>query len=355
MNLTTAGFHHITLVARDARRTLAFYRDVLGLGLVKRTVNFDDPGSYHLYFGDAQGRPGTLVTFFEWPTAPRGGFGLGGVHHLAFGVATPEGQLQWKRWLLQHGVPVSGPYDRKWFQSIYFTDPDGQVLEIATKGPGYDVDEPIDALGQQVIVPGAGHLRGQRDERDIAQATWPEPVAAISPAMALTGLHHITGITDDVSRMHDFLGDALGLRLVKKSVNQDDPDAAHWFWANYDGQRVADHSAYTLFGWPPGVRAARLGVGQTHHVAFRAESAEQQLAFQDRLRSMGVEVSDVMDRTYFQSIYFHAPDGMLFEIATDGPGFAVDEPAATLGTSLRLPAWLEGQRDAIEGALQPLG
>lgn len=355
MSPITAGIHHITLVARDARRTLAFYRDVLGLGLVKRTVNFDDPGSYHLYFGDEAGRPGTLVTFFEWPTAPRGGFGLGGVHHLAFGVETTAGQLQWKRWLLQHGVPVSGPYDRKWFRSIYFTDPDGQVVEIATKGPGYHVDEPIDQLGQQVIVPGDGHLRGQRDERSIAQQLWPEPVAAITPAMALTGLHHITGITDDVARMHDFLGDALGLRLVKKSVNQDDPDSAHWFWANYDGERVADRSAYTLFGWPAGVRRARMGTGQTHHVAFRAASDDDQLAFQDRLRGMGVEVSDVMDRTYFRSIYFHAPDGMLFEIATDGPGFDIDEPAGTLGQTLKLPAWLEPQRDAIERELQPLG
>jgi glyoxalase family protein len=351
----TAGLHHVTLVARDARRTLGFYRDVLGLGLVKRTVNFDDPGSHHLYFGDAQGRPGTLVTVFEWPRAPRGGFGLGGVHHLALGVASPEGQLQWKRWLLQHGVPVSGPYDRKWFTSIYFADPDGQVLEIATKGPGYAVDEPLEALGQRVIVPGDGHLRGRRDERDIAAATWPEPIAAITPAMALGGLHHVTGITDDIARMHDFLGEALGLRLVKRSVNQDDPDAAHWFWANYDGTRVADHSAYTLFGWPPGVRAARPGVGQAHHVAFRAESTDDQLAFQDRLRAMGVLVSDVMDRTYFQSIYFRAPDGMLFEIATDGPGFAVDEPAEVLGRTLRLPAWLEAERGAIEGALPPLG
>jgi glyoxalase family protein len=355
MSLITSGFHHITLVARDARRTLAFYRDVLGLGLVKRTVNFDDPGSYHLYFGDAEGNPGTLVTFFEWPTAPRGGFGIGGVHHLALGVTSQEAQLKWKRRLLEHGVPVSGPYDRKWFHSIYFTDPDGQVVEIATKGPGYHVDEPIDALGQQIIVPGEGHLRGQRDERDIARQVWDEPVPDITPDMALTGLHHITGITDDVERMHDFLGDTMGLRIVKKSVNQDDPTAAHWFWANYDGQSVADRSAYTLFGWPKGVRKAHLGTGQTHHVAFRAANAEQQLEFQDHLRSRGVQVSEVMDRTYFQSIYFHAPDGMLFEIATDGPGFAIDEPVGTLGAELKLPAWLEQERGQIERALQPLG
>ena len=108
----TDGFHHITLVASDARQTLAFWRDLLGLGLVKQTVNFDDPRSYHLYFGDEAGRPGTLVTFFEWGHAPHGHFGIGGIHHLALGVATPEAQLKWKRRLQDAGVPVSGPFDR---------------------------------------------------------------------------------------------------------------------------------------------------------------------------------------------------------------------------------------------------
>lgn len=143
----TDGFHHITLVASDARRTLAFWRDLLGLGLVKQTVNFDDPGSHHLYFGDDLGRPGTLVTFFEWGHAPHGHFGIGGIHHLALGVGTPEAQLKWKRRLSDAGVPVTGPYDRGYFRSIYFTDPDGQVVEIATRGPGYAIDEPADALG----------------------------------------------------------------------------------------------------------------------------------------------------------------------------------------------------------------
>jgi glyoxalase family protein len=353
--MTTPGFHHVTMVARDARRTLAFYRDVLGLGLVKQTVNFDDPSSYHLYFGDATGRPGTLLTFFERPDAPQGGWGIGGVHHLAMGVATPEAQLKWKRRLMDHGLPVGGPYDRKWFRSIYFQDPDGQVLEIATKGPGYDVDEPIEALGQQVILPGDGHVRGQRDEAEIRRATWAEPVPVVTPDMALDGIHHVTGITDDVDRMHAFYEEALGLRLVKKSINQDAPDTPHWFWANYDGTQVAPHSAMTLFGWPAHARRAFPGVGQTHHVAFRAKDADAQLAFQDRLRSLGVPTSDVMDRSYFRSIYFRAPDGMLLEIATDGPGFSVDEPLASLGTVLKLPSWLEVERTQIEGALQPLG
>lgn len=352
--LVTQGFHHITMVSRDAQRTLDFYRDTLGLGLVKRTVNFDDPNAYHLYFGDERGRPGTILTFFEWPHAGRGMWGTGGVHHLALGVGTAEAQLRWKRRLTDLGVTVSGPYDRGWFSSIYFTDPDGQILEIATKGPGYAIDEPADALGSELIMPKPAQLRGNRDEEAIRRLTHPEPVPEVTPEMALEGIHHITGITDDIERAHDFYTEALGLRLVKRSVNQDDPNMPHWFWARYEGGEVAPHSSFTLFGWPQMMRRARGGAGQTHHVAFRAESEEEQIAWREHLLELGVEATPVLDRDYFRSIYFRAPDGMLLEIATDGPGFAVDEDSSRLGTELKLPAWLEPQREAIAAGLQPL-
>jgi len=323
MPLTTLGFHHITLVASDARRTAAFYRQVLGLTLVKETVNFDEPDTAHLYFGDATGAPGTLVTFFEWPQAPRGRYGVGGVHHLAFGTPTYETLLQWKRRLQDLGIPVSGPMPRGYFTSLYFRDPDGQVLEIATAGPGYAIDEPIDALGRDVMGQQAHQLPGTRDEAAIAATTHPEPVPVITPAMALTGLHHITGMTDDIARTSDFYEAALGLRLIKKTINQDDPDTPHWFWANYDGTRVLPGSSWTLFGWSPRHPRARGGIGQTHHVAFRAQDADEQLAWREHLLGLGLDVSPVMDRRYFTSIYFQAPDGQLLEIATDGPGFAV--------------------------------
>jgi glyoxalase family protein len=352
--LTTQGLHHVTMVSANAQRTLDFYRDVLGLGMVKRTVNFDDPGSYHLYFGDPVGSPGTLLTFFEWPRAPRGGWGVGGVHHVAMGVATEDGLLRWKRRLTDLGVPVSGPFDRRWFHSIYFSDPDGQILEIATQGPGYTLDEPADALGRSIITPPAANLAGQRDEAAIQARTWPEPVPAITPDMALDGLHHVSAITRDVEQANDFLQEALGLRLVKRTLNQDAPDMPHWFWAAYDGETVAPHSSFTLFGFPPRGKVARGGVGQTHHVAFRAASDEQQREWRDHLLSLGVQVSPVMDRDYFRSIYFQAPDGLLLEIATDGPGFTVDEPRESLGTELRVPAWLAERREEIEAALMPL-
>jgi glyoxalase family protein len=352
--LSTPGFHHITMVSRDAGRTLDFYHGVLGLPLVKKTVNFDDPSAYHLYFGDQTGAPGTILTFFEWSRVPRGRWGVGGVHHLALGVSSAEAQLRWKRRLTDAGVSVSGPYDRGYFRSIYFTDPDGQILEIATRGPGYDFDEPMDALGQKLMQPAGSRLPGERDETAIARLTHPEPVPTIDEAMVLEGIHHITAITDDLDVAHDFYTQALGLSLVKKTLNQDDGKTLHYFWAAYDGTSVAPHSALTLFGWPGSTYQARGGYGQTHHIAFRAESAEQQLAWRDHLLAMDVDVTPVQDRSYFQSIYFRAPDGLLLEIATDGPGFALDEPAEALGTDLKLPPWLETRRGGIEAALTPL-
>lgn len=353
--LETQGFHHITMVSANAQRTLAFYRGILGLRLVKKTVNFDDPGSYHLYFGDQTGRPGTVLTFFEWPRSGRGRWGVGGVHHLALGVANEEGLLMWKRWLTDRGVSVSGPFDRGWFHSIYFADPDGQILEIATAGPGYALDEPADALGRKLIMPRQEQLRGSRDEEAIRALTHPEPIMEITPEMTLDGIHHITGLTDDLERAHDFYTEALGLRLVKKSVNQDDPSTLHYFWAHYDGAEVAPHSALTLFGWPNSNYWARGGIGQTHHIAFRAASDEEQLEWREHLLSMGVQVSPVMERSYFKSIYFRAPDGLLIEIATDGPGFTFDEEPEELGTRLKLPPWLEDRREEISKSLTPIG
>ena len=352
--LRTRGIHHITMVAADARRTVSFYRDLLGLALVKKTVNFDDPNAYHLYFGDAVGRPGTLLTFFEWPRAPRGRWGVGGVHHLALGVGTEDAQLKWKRRLEDAGVAVTGPYDRGYFTSIYFADPDGQILEIATAGPGYLIDESPEELGRELKLPPEKLLKGHRDEAAIAALTWPEPVPEVTPDMRLDGIHHISGITDDLERWLEWFPAALGMDAIKKTVNRDDGETHHYFWGAREGDGVAPHSSYTLFGWPGSSYGARGGVGQTHHVAFRAEDREQQEAWREHLLGLGVRVTPVQDRSYFESIYFRAPDGMLFEIATDGPGFLVDESEESLGTALKLPPWLEPKRSEIEPALAPL-
>lgn len=319
--LATLGFHHITMVSGDTRRTLAFYRDLLGLSVVKDAGGPGDPNAYRLYLGDEAGSPGSLVTFVERPTAGRGRPGVGGVHHLALGVGTYEAQLAWKRFLTDRGVPVRGPMPRGYFTSLYLRDPDGQVLEIATAGPGYTFDEPLEALGRRVVMPCTAQLPAGRDERAIQVTTHPDPVAAITPGMRLTGIHHISGMTDDLERAGDFYEAALGLSVVKKSVNQDDPATPHWFWANYDGTRVLPHSSWTLFGWTPRHPRARAGVGQTNHVAFRATDVDELKEWQDHLRAMDLDVSAVIDGPPFASINFRAPDGQLLEIATDDVQF----------------------------------
>jgi glyoxalase family protein len=141
---------------------------------------------------------------------------------------------------------------------------------------------------------------------------------------------------------------------VKKSVNQDDPNTPHWFWATYDGKSVGPHSCLTFFEWKPARFYARAGAGQTHHIAFRTRSADEQAEWRDHLQSLDIDVSPVLDRSYFTSIYFRSPDGLLLEIATDGPGFLIDEPPHRLGAELRLPAWLEPRRIELQQSLAPL-
>jgi glyoxalase family protein len=351
--MTILGLHHITLVCKNAQRTVDFYTRVLGLRLVKQTVNFDDPGSYHLYFGDELGRPGTAITFFEWPLAARGYPGIGGTHHFALRVKDETAQLKWKRRLSDHGLKVDGPLDRHYFKSIYFTDPDGAIIEIATDGPGWTRDEEPDALGQAFRAPPPEMLVNNRDEARIAAETWPEPVPAITPDMALSeGMHHITAIGADIERTHAFFGELLGMRRVKMTSNFDDPKSAHWYWGVGDGR---PGTLITYFERDPArERPARLGAGQTHHFALAVADEAAQLAWRERLVRAYVGVSPVRDRIYFKSIYTNDPDGHIVELATLGPGFAVDEDPADLGRSLRLPPWLEPNRSALERELQPL-
>ncbi|MCI0581118.1 MAG: VOC family protein [Chloroflexi bacterium] len=349
------GLHHITLVSADAQRTVGFYTGVLGLRLVKKTVNFDDPGSYHLYFGDEIGRPGTAVTFFEWPHAPRGRPGIGGTHHFALIVNDRDGLLKWKRRLTDLGLAVTGPYDRHYFHSIYFRDPDGVILEIATQGPGWTVDEAPEQLGTEHRPPPAELTINQRDEARIRAETWPEPVPAITPEMALSqGMHHISAISSNIRRTHDFLSGVLGLRRVKMSANFDDPASAHWYWGSGDGR---PGTVITYFEHDPArarYHRAQMGAGQTHHFAFGVPDEETQLQFRDRLIRAGYRVSPVLDRVYFKSIYSNDPDGHIVELATAGPGFLVDEDRQSLGQGLMLPPWLEPHRPEIERALAPL-
>lgn len=344
------GLHHVTLVASNAQRTVDFYSRVLGLRLVKTTVNFDDPGSYHLYFADEAGGAGTVVTFFEWPNAPRGRTGIGGTHHFALRVADRDALLRWKRRLTDLGLRVIGPYDRNYFASLYVRDPDGLIVEIATDGPGLGWDEPVG--GASLQEPPADKIRGGRDEAAIAALTWPEPVPLIDPAMQLTrGMHHITAMTANIERTHEFLGDVLGMSRVKMTENFDDPGTRHWYWGTADAR---PGSLVTYLERPASERRARMGAGQGHHYALAVANEETQLQFRDRLLEAGLHVSPVMDRVYFKSIYTKDPDGHIVELATMGPGFLIDEPLTSTGSALRLPPWLEAHRDQIARQLQDI-
>lgn len=351
--MTILGLHHITLVAANAQRTVDFYTKILGLRLIKQTVNFDDPGSYHLYFGAATASPGSAITFFEWPQAPKGMPGIGGTHHVALTVAERDGLLMWKRRLQDRGIAVDGPFERHYFSSIYFQDPDGVIVELATAGPGMSIDEAPDALGTRLCKPPEQMLADNRDTAAIAQLTWPEPVESITPELALRqGMHHITAISSDITRTHAFFGELLGMRRVKMTNNFDDPTSAHWYWGNDEGR---PGTLLTYFERKPASNPrVRMGAGQTHHFALAVADEASQLAWRERLLAAGLRVSPVMDRVYFKSIYTHDPDGHIVELATLGPGFTVDEPLEQLGHSLQLPPWLEGQRQSIEQVLRPL-
>ena len=341
------GLHHITLICSDAQRTIDFYTGTLGLRVIKLTVNFDDPGTYHLYFGNECGSPGSAITFFAWPNMPRGLTGIGGTHHFALTVSSFDGLLQWKRRLTDLRLRVTGPFDRRYFQSIYFQDPDGTNLEISTTTPGFTLDESLDELGTHVINPPERELARPRDD------TWPQPVPQITSEMALNfGMHHISAISSNLERTHEFFHGILGMRRVKMSANFDNPNAAHWFWGANDGR---PGTLISHFQYKPGeMRHARMGAGLTHHFALAVPDDETQLTYREQLLKSGLRASPVIDRLYFKSVYSNDPDGHVVELATHGPGFDIDEPVEQFGTSLRLPPWYEPHRAQIEANLPPV-
>jgi len=304
------GIHHVTAIAGKAARNLEFYTRTLGLRLVKKTVNFDDPGTYHFYFGDEKGSPGSILTFFPWAHAAPGRDGTGVTHTTAFRV--PEKALAaWVRRLAQSGVEYKAP-SLSFGQSVLaFSDPDGMHLAL-------------------VGIPGA--------ER--------EPVwsgAAVAADQAIRGLHGVTLLLEEASKTAAVLTGVLGFR---------------------EEAREGDRIRYRAHGGSGGVvdlceaislPGARMGRGSVHHIAFCARDDGEQA---DMARKLVAEYhlhpTGQKDRQYFRSIYFREPGGVLFEIATLEPGFAVDEPLADLGKSLKLPPFLEPRRRELEAMLPKL-
>ena len=316
------GIHHLTAICRDAQRTVDFYTGTLGLRLTARTASLDDSSSSHLSFAAGDDGP-SVLTFFERQGAPRGAFGIGGTHHLAFETRDRDTLLQWKRWLTDDGIRVTGPYNRVYFESIYFTDPDGLILEIATSGPGWTVDETPDALGFEVRLPPPETTALYRDEAAIAAEIWPEPVSALTAEMRLRRIHHITAIGSDAGRIEQFFAGILGMRLVKHTVNFDDPSTPHLYFGVGDG---APGTIITYFAYPHGtMRPVRAGAGLTHHFALSVPDEDALANWHDMLNSSGVATSDIEDHAYFRSITLHDPDGHIIEIATDTAGLTTGE------------------------------
>jgi glyoxalase family protein len=304
------GIHHVTAIAGNARRNHDFYTRTLGLRFVKKTVNFDDPGTYHFYYGDETGRPGTILTFFPWAHVAPGRRGVGQIFETAFRV--PEASIgYWAHRFLEKGVPHEAPQKRFGRTVLAFQDPDGMSLAL-------------------MAVPGAE-----------AEPAW--TADDIPAEHAIRGFDGVTLLLDDGARTGVILTDVLGFKETDRegSTIRYAGDAA--FGATVDIR--------TAKGFLPG----SLGGGSVHHIAFRAADDAAQAEMVKRLaENHRIQTTEQRDRNYFRSVYFREPGGVLFEIATDDPGFAADESVASLGTELKLPRFLEPRRKEIEAVLPAL-
>jgi glyoxalase family protein len=294
------GVHHVTCITADAPRNVDFYARVLGLRMVKKTVNQDDPTVYHLFYADERGSPGADITFFEYPGARRGRAGAGMVHRVVWRVASEEALDFWEERLRAEGASP-----QRSAGSLRFEDPEGLDLELAVE----DVpDEPL--VAEHPEIP-AGH--------------------------AVQGFAGVRGFTADPDASRRMLEEGLGFA----PRGEDAWDA-----------RGDDRGGFYVYDRPPADRGVP-GAGTVHHVAW-ATTMEEHDAWRERVRQAGAQPTPVIDRFYFRSIYFREPSGVLFELATIGPGFTADEPLETLGEALSLPPDYEHLRDRLEQVLTPL-
>ncbi len=303
------GLHHVTAIASEPQRNLDFYTQVLGLRFVKRTVNFDDPGTYHFYFGDDAGSPGTIITFFPWPHARRGHAGAGEVTHTAFSV--PVDSLDyWEKRLGEHGVLAERTGKRFEEEVLTFADPDGMKLELVAHAKAPEIT--------------------------------PSRYADVPAEYALRGFFGVTMLETALAATEKTLA-LMGFKKVAEEGNR-------VRFASPDGTMLGNQIDVVV---DAKAGYGHAGAGSVHHIAFRAKDDAAQVAWQEKIGQQ-ISVTPVQDRTYFHSIYFHEPGGVLFELATDNPGFGFDESPETLGEALRIPEWLEPQRALIEARLLPI-
>ena len=312
------GIHHVTAISGDVSVNIAFYTQVLGLHLIKRSVNQDDVAAYHLFYGDDVGSPGTEMTFFDWPQSGPNHLGPGAISAIQFGVNSLAA-LQWWSERFAHfnvdhnGVQVRGENEQAF---LAFRDPEGQHFELVDAG---------------------GKLQSQ-----------PWPQSPVPAEMAVQGLYAVRLLERDLNPTAQFLTETLGFR--PSGTYQSQEQTTVYVFEVGPGGPGAEVHLDVRPNMPPG----RQGIGGVHHVAYRTPDEEQQVQWRNLQLPKVSQITPIIDRYYFHSIYFHEPGGVLFEIATDGPGFEVDEQPGHLGEKLVLPPFLEPHRQEIEQNLRPI-
>jgi len=292
------GLHHITAIAGDAKRNFNFYTNVLGLRLVKKTVNFDDPYTYHLYYGDKVGTPGTILTFFPWEGMQNGRRGTRQVTEIGYSV--PEGSLDfWLKRFSEKNIIHNKIAEKFGEQYLTFLDPDGLKFELTVvksedKRVGWETED-------------------------------------INASNAIKGFHHVTITTNNRTQTAKVLTEIFGYKLLESHVNR------HRFVTD-----AVEHANVVDLVETAGEAVGHVASGSVHHVAFRVKNSAVLMEFRDKVVAAGLQITEKIDRNYFYSLYFREPGGVLFEIATDEPGFSVDESVEELGTNLKLPAQYEG-------------
>lgn len=306
--MSEKGIHHITAVAGDPKQNYEFYTQVMGLRLVKKTVNFDDPSVYHLYYGNESGEPGTILTFFPWEHLQNGSPDRGQVVAISFSVPD-ESKEFWLDHLQNHNVDIEAPFTRFGKEMIGLQDTDGLHLEL-------------------VLDPKASKVDGWSD-------------GTVPGKHAIRGIYGATLAEKEYQNTGHLLEEDLGFNLTDQLDNR----YLYTTGAQF-GSVIEVIDQFELNGRP--------GKGTVHHIAFRAEDENEQQSMRKKLLNKGYHLTNVKDRQYFKSVYFHEPGGILFEIATDPPGFGIDEEPAELGSALKLPKWLETHRHNIERELPVL-
>lgn len=304
------GLHHITAIAGSAKTNYDFYTRVLGLRLIKKTVNFDDPKTYHLYYGDEGGSPGTILTFFPWEGIAAGRRGARQATEIGYSV--PEGSLGfWQERLEKNNVIYNKQAEKFGEQYLTFLDPDGLKFELT--------------------------VAKNKDNRK------PFVTDEIDADHGILGFHQVTITTNKIDKTAEVLTDIFGYRLLEKQVNR----------SRFITDTVQEAALVDLVE-APGEMTGHVAGGSVHHVAFRVKDEQTLLYFRDIIAAKGLTITEKIDRNYFYSLYFREPGGVLFELATDNPGFSVDEPLNELGTNLKLPAQYESSRAEIESILPQL-